>query len=432
MHSNARKRVGARAHRLAWVGAILLLAGAGLTRTAVAQEDLWVPELPLTRDCGTSARAVGMGGAYIAISDDAAALRFNPAGLARVQRIELSGTLTDRARDIDTRYYRTPRQSRLSRTGISSAGIVYPFPTYRGSLVAAVGYARPWPFDLEYARYGSAGAGAVPLREEILEERSLGEWSFGMAVDAGPTLSLGFRTSWIHGSRYQDWLFQDAGNDIHDILDVTIDGFTASLGAMSRVGPARLGLVVDLPRWLTMSGSVRDALLEEDFKVDQNLTLPFSVGFGAALPVRRLLLAGDARFTDWTQIDYLGPQRYTDPQSGLRRFAYERTWDLHLGAEYLLDLARPAGLRLRAGWAYEPVPYRVLFEEIDAQGDPVYRPAAFDPQRSSLAIGAGILAGESLTLDAAFTYSSWKRTGLHLTEDEAEKRLLVSAAFRLE
>jgi hypothetical protein len=213
---------------------------------------------------------------------------------------------------------------------------------------------------------------------------------------------------------------------------VTIDGFTASVGALSRLGAARLGLVVDLPRWLVLDGSVHDAVADEDFIVDENLTLPFSVGLGAALPVRRLLLAGDARFTDWTQIDYAGPQRYTDPETGLRRFAYDRTWDFHLGAEYLVDLPRLAGLRLRAGWAYEPVPYRVLLEEIDADGNPVYQPASFDPQRSSFSVGAGILAGESLTLDAAFTYSSWSRAGRHLVEDEAEKRLLVSAAFRLE
>jgi hypothetical protein len=395
---------------------------------AVAQEDLWVPELPLTRDAGTSARALGMGGTYIAISDDAAALRYNPAGLARVQRIELSGTLTDRSRHIETTYFGSPQESRLSRTRISALGIVYPFPTYRGSLVAGLGYASPWPFDLEYARQG--GQGATAVEEQILEQGSVGEWSFGLAVDASPTLSLGFRTSWIHGSRFQDWAYRDTYGQIHDELDVTLDGFTASFGALSRMGTARIGMVVDLPRWIVLKGAIHDDIEQQDFTVDESLTLPFSVGLGAAVPVRRLLLAGDARFTDWSQIDNQGPLRYWE--GGRRRFAYQRTWELHAGAEYLIDLIRPAGVRLRAGWAWEPLPYRVLLEEITEAGDPVYRTAHFDPDRSSLSLGLGVLAGESLTLDAAFIFDSWKRTGVNLSEKESEKRLLVSAAFRLD
>jgi hypothetical protein len=424
-----------RARRIGFglAGALLAVAvGAGV---ALAQESVWVPELPLTRDCGTSARAIGMGGAYLAISDDVAALRYNPAGLARVQRVELSGTLTDRSRDIETRYAGTPLDGSFSRTRVSALGIVYPFPTYRGSLVAALGHTNPWPFDMEYARTGTTVTGGTPLHEEILEENGLGEWSFGLGVDASPTLSLGFRATWLHGDRFQDWLFQDANHSIHDILDVTLDGFTASFGALNRIGPAHLGLTVDLPRWITMKGDIHDAVSDETFAVDEKMTLPFSAGLGTAVPWGSLLVAGDARFTDWTQIDYYGPMRYTDPNTGMRRFAYARTWDLHLGVEYLLDFIQTTGVRVRAGWASEPLPYRVLFEELeDTGGDviPVYRAAEFDPQRTTWSLGLGVLAGESLTIDAAFTTGSWKRTGLHLSEKETERRLLVTAAFRLD
>jgi hypothetical protein len=428
--------IGLRLRRTGIRLAGVLLAAATGAGIALAQESPWAPELPLTRDCGTSARALGMGGAYLAISDDAAALRYNPAGLARVQRIELSGTLTDRSRDIETRYAGYPLESSLSRTHVSALGVVYPFPTYRGSLVAAFGYTYPWPFDLEYARAAASGTEEAPLQEQILEEGGLGEWSFGMAVDAGPNLSLGFRTTWLHGNRFQDWVYQDATHSIHDVLDVDLDGFTASFGALNRFGPVHLGLTIDLPRWIDMHGEIHDTVLDEIIAVDEEMTLPFSVGLGTAVPRGSLLLAGDARFTDWTQIDYYGPLRYTDPVTGQRRYAYERTWDFHLGAEYLLDFIHAAGVRVRAGWAYEPIPYQVLMEELEDtnQGDvlPVYRPADVDPQRMTWSVGLGVLAGESLTIDAAFTSGSWERTGLHLSEKETERRVLVSAAFRLE
>ncbi len=41
-----------------------------------------------------SARALGLGGAYIAVSDDASAININPAGLSQIENVELSGIYT--------------------------------------------------------------------------------------------------------------------------------------------------------------------------------------------------------------------------------------------------------------------------------------------------------------------------------------------------
>jgi hypothetical protein len=45
-------------------------------------------EMVVGNDAGVGARAMGMGGAYTAVSDDAAAIYYNPAGLAQMRRIE--------------------------------------------------------------------------------------------------------------------------------------------------------------------------------------------------------------------------------------------------------------------------------------------------------------------------------------------------------
>ncbi|MCK4412125.1 MAG: hypothetical protein KAY32_01140 [Candidatus Eisenbacteria sp.] len=416
-----------------------LLCATGGVFSAWGQADVWVPELPQTHDYVSNARVLGMGGAYLAVSDDIAALRYNPAGLARVQRVEFSGSISDLGRDIKTTYYGTAAQSSLTRTRVSELGFVYPFPTYRGSMVIALGYAAPWPLDREYCRRGTTtGAEPRTIQEDIFEEGQIGEWSFGYAIDVSPTLSLGFRTSYIQGNRKQDWVYADPllETDIHDVLDVDIDGFTASLGALTRLGGwGRLGLVIDLPQWITLDGTVLDAPFDETYVIDEEMTLPFSVGIGvsaAALP--RLLLAADARFTDWTQIDYDGPMRYYEGDR--RQLAYERVWDLHLGAEYLLDVAELPGLRLRAGFAYAPVAYRILLEDLtsDNQGyaAPVYQPADFDPDRYTVSVGLGVLIEQSMTIDVAYAHSEFAREGLNLAEDLSEQRILLSASFRLE
>ena len=43
---------------------------------------------------GVGARAMAMGGAYTAVSDDYAALYYNPAGMGQIRRTALSGTLS--------------------------------------------------------------------------------------------------------------------------------------------------------------------------------------------------------------------------------------------------------------------------------------------------------------------------------------------------
>lgn len=418
--------------RIGW-GIIMLLgaiSGAFLPAQGQALE-YW--ELPMTRDSGICARALGMGGAYLALSDDCAALRYNPAGLAQVKRIEFAGSVTDVHREIATTADGTRQRGSVSRTRVALLGFAYPFPTYQGSMVIAFGYCAPWIEDRVNRRWHlyTDGTGV----EETFEEGTVGEWSFGYALDVARNLSLGFRASFINGSYYREsTLYFNNQFDARLSNDYDVHGFTGSLGALARAGDrVRLGFVIDLPRWVHM----HPTQITEDGWIYQlpseDLTYPFSAAMGVAFSLRNLLLAADARFTDWAQIDYEGPYRYTDT-SGTHD-VYRRTWNLNLGAEYLLDLAG-AGLRLRAGFAYEPVPYQILLQEFIQGDDPsddrfIYTEADFDPHRHYFSFGAGMLIQESTTIDAAFTIGSHKREITDLGEDHDERRLLLTAAFRL-
>jgi hypothetical protein len=417
-------------HTRSWLaGLVAMAAAACATPAVVAQQDVWVPELPMTQDSGTSARALGLGGAYLALSDDAAALRYNPAGLARVSRIEFSGGVIDRNVKWTTTDHGRESQASEPHTRVSNLGFVYPFPTYRGSMVIALGYHVPYMIDRKYVRSGPRTG--TDLDEAIYEEGSVGEWSFGYAVDVSPSLALGFRTTLLSGSYFQDWTFRNAFYDEHNTTDSNVSGYTFSLGAQARLGRwGRLGLVMDLPRWVKLQTDLTDAY-DVKTSVDEDLTLPFSFGAGLSATMQRLLLTGDLRLTDWTQIDYQGPMRYTD-EAGRRELAYRRTLDLHMGAEYLLDISGGGGLRLRAGVAREPDPYTVVFTDITEPGDPVYFGAQHDPERLYFTGGVGVLFEESLAIDAAFATGRFAREGGQVKEEVAERRLLVSAGFRLD
>ncbi len=408
---------------------LMVLCLWALASRVSAQQDLWVPELPMTRDVGTHARALGLGGAYLALSDDAAALRYNPAGLARVTRIEFSGGLIDRHVEHTNKDAGREARADMTRTRVSSLGFVYPFPTYRGSMVIGLGYSLPYIMDREYVRSGPRATRDVD--ETVFDEGSVGEWSFGYAVDVSPILSLGFRATWISGSFFQDWTFENEYFDVHSVVETDVTGYTGSLGAMARLGQwGRLGMTLDLPRWINMETEQTDAEGEPLF-AEEEMTLPFSFGGGLAAFWRRLMVTADVRFTDWTQIDYEGPMRYL-AQDGRRELAYRRTVELHVGAEYLLDIQPGAGLRLRGGFAYEPVPYDVVFTDISAAAEPVYAAADYDPQRTYFTAGLGVLLEQSLTADIAFATGSFTREGGGVSEQVDERRILLTAGFRLQ
>jgi hypothetical protein len=67
--------------------------------TAFSQFDDTPVELQETNYFGMGARAMGMGGSYVAVSEDVAAMFYNPAGLVQVRRPELAGGLSVDTRD---------------------------------------------------------------------------------------------------------------------------------------------------------------------------------------------------------------------------------------------------------------------------------------------------------------------------------------------
>ena len=418
------------------VGAVIVSASLIGIGSPQAQEDLWVPDLPLTRNTGVSARALGMGGAYLAISDDGAALRHNPAGLTRIRRIEFAGSFIDRAIDMKTTDHGSQGIAEMTKMRIAGLSFVYPFPTYRGSMVMGLGYHVPHILDRNYVRAGETSEGW--REEELFDEGTVGEWSFGLAIDFTPEVSLGFRLTRIYGSRFRDWRFENAEVTPawHETNDLTVSGYTASGGALIQILPTtQLGLVLDLPRWL--HNEVETTYEDGSIGVaEDDMTLPFSLGAGVASHLKNLLLTADVRMTDWTQIDYEGPMRYVD-ESGQRQQAYRRTWDIHVGAEYLLDLSDELPLRLRAGFAMEPVPYEAVFEDIDFpspedEGVPVYSEGTFDPNRRYFTFGAGTLLAQSMTIDIAYATGTFTREGGTLVEKEDERRVMMTAGFRLQ
>ena len=131
---------------------IAVIAAALMFSSASAQEEIF----SLGMQLGVGARAIAMGGAYTALGGDYSASLWNPAALADIRRVEVYGTLSYLSRGNEfslsptTSFSNSLSKSDENFTNLSTFGIAYPLPTYRGSLVFSFGYNRVKSLDSNF------------------------------------------------------------------------------------------------------------------------------------------------------------------------------------------------------------------------------------------------------------------------------------------
>lgn len=89
---------------------------------------------------GSSPRAIGMGNAFVSMSDDGAGMFYNPAGIALVRRFELDAGFKYGFYNNRTTFFGKQVQSNSSVADIDNFGVLIPIPTLRGSFVVGASY----------------------------------------------------------------------------------------------------------------------------------------------------------------------------------------------------------------------------------------------------------------------------------------------------
>lgn len=179
---------------------------------------------------GSSARALGMGNSYIAQSDEFSGVYFNPAGLGLMRNFEFSGSLEHNGISNSVDFFNNSTKSSQNNTSFSNIGFVYPLPTFRGSMVFAIGYNKVKDFNkimkfsgfnpnstyirdltsvnddliyelyLSYPTYDADNnytGDTTPLQNrldqsgEITEKGDIGAWSFAGSVEMVKGLFIG-------------------------------------------------------------------------------------------------------------------------------------------------------------------------------------------------------------------------------------------------
>ncbi|MFQ5798982.1 MAG: OmpP1/FadL family transporter [Bacteroidota bacterium] len=434
-----------------------------------------------TLGVGVGGRALGMGNAFTAVSDDYTAIFWNPAGLAQIRRNEFSAGISHLGFDNRSTFFGSQRNFSNNKTSLDNVGVVYPLPTRRGNAVVALGYNRSNEFatalsfdgfnpsssivpslfrsdttrDIAFLLALEGEDGSTPIQSNVrqfgtvLEAGGINRWTAAGAIDVASDLSVGLSLNFLTGSyRFTRNYTEEDSRNIHTMfpfdfdaleLDNTVDadivGFTAKFGLHYRKEPVKLGLAVKTPSWFdvqerfsTSGRSFFDDGFSSSARIngttDYNVATPFVFSAGAALTLMGLTISGDADFTDWTQMEFRDATPELEGMNIQIKEIFKSTVNWRLGAEYELQ---PLGLRLRSGFIMNRSPYR---------GDP----SSFN--QKFVTGGLGLNVDDMVFVDAAYARGWWKTfrvnyvdpfspTGVSRTDEDVNTdNFLLTVSFR--
>jgi len=431
--------------------ALALMLGTPYTARSQILAGLALEKLGILYTPGTGARPMAMGGAYTAVSDDAFALLYNPAGLAEMRRKEIAIGIHHRSDEITNTYLRLSAAQSNSHASLGHIAAVYPYPTYRGSFVLAFGVFQAGTSNLESVK--NAYLSDIPATAEntYVQSGTIYQYHVGFGFDLSPRLALGASfVLWDESVDFIDRIdYADADSAAawKDDVKMDLDGVSFNVGLLMRLTErVRAGFSFTSPAWLsydgdgitTYSGTYAAGggwTTDPDYAIiEDEYTLPMKFTAGLALRLLDVTLAADLSYTDYSQTKYNGLAITSELDPGMKHVLTE-SWNVRLGAEVTLP---QAPVRFRAGFAYVPLELTTI-EEISyiAEDWPRSIIADFEAQRERkfFTFGVGGLIDRVLTLDLGVVIGGYEKVTTDrpttiLTEERSITEIVLSGAYR--
>ncbi len=250
-----------------------------------------------------SARALGLGNSYTALSDDAAGIGYNPAGLGFIKKLEVAGSLKYDNFSNTSTFFGNNTEYSNSNTGISQAAFIFPFPTMRGSFVVGLSYDESNNFngaqsfngfnngdssyiqhltttDIPFDLYLTDDNGITKIKGKlnqsgtVLEDGNTKDFGISAAVEMYKNFFVGGTLSIVSGNfKYNRDYYEDDTKGYYDndtlapgvaytrdfrsfnlnsVLDWEISGYDFKLGMIYQTKFARIGATIQFPKSMTI------------------------------------------------------------------------------------------------------------------------------------------------------------------------------------
>ena len=221
---------------------VMLTPGLGISQTS---QEAHVSGSP--NPVGSGARALGMGGAFIGVADDATAASWNPGGLIQLETPEISMVVSFDQLYEDRDFSQNPGASGkygLSLYDLNYLSVAYPFEFLEKNMVVSLNYQtlynfnKKYNYDYQYSNRVSSheDLNPIPLVTLVIDtttitqgdrltdfdsEGYLKALSPAIAIQVTPSFSLGVTLNYYHpelGSKWKTSYF----DKLNGTLDIDV------------------------------------------------------------------------------------------------------------------------------------------------------------------------------------------------------------------
>jgi len=320
---------------------------------------------------GSGARAMGMGGAFIATADDATAASWNPGGLIQLEKPEISTVYSYFYRTEDKKYTTGSETSGKDSTDdfkLNYLSAVWPFSFNNRNMVLSLNYQHLYDFNHKWQYLKSIASGSSLF--DYTQQGDLYALGIALCSEITHDFSLGVTVNWwgdfVYQSqweqRYETLSHLTIGGinfiDSHSRIEhYEFKGYNTNIGLLWEISQAwRAAGIIKTPFKADIDYTLSD---EQIYRSDLKLQMPLSFGLGIAWhPSDLLTLSGDLFSTQWDDFFLESPSGVKiSPITGKRvenSNIKSATW-LRVGVEYLLEGQKHI-IPLRAGLFYDPAP----------------------------------------------------------------------------
>ena len=412
-----------------------LLATWGVTLNSAFAQQLQRIEISSSLNpVGSGARALGMGGAFISVADDATAASWNPGGLIQLETPEVSVVSAYFDRTEDNHFGINSEASgdqSISENRINYLSAAYPFTLFDHNMIVSVNYQNLYDFTREWGFPLMQESERLYTREDIdfKQEGSLSALGIAYCMQVTPQFSFGLTLNFWEDGVYENKWEQTTrqsgsgtyvGNsftfDSTSYDKYSFDGFNVNLGVLWNVSSKiTLGAVLKTPfeADLRHESVFAYSIVFPDYPSanstasltsveDETLDMPMSYGLGVSYRFSdRFIASADIYRTEWDDFVLTDAQgNRTSPITGnpVSESNIDPTHQVRIGTEYLL-IKPEYVIPVRAGIFYDPAP---------AEGSP--------DDYFGFSLGSGIAYGRFI-FDIAYQYRFGNDVGTSMLQN---------------
>ena len=351
------------------------------------------------------ARAVGMGGAFVAQASDPSAIYFNPAGLAFQNGINVLGGASLIMPSNTFKGLNPIRSTEVSTVAKVFTPITL-YGTYKinDDIVVGLGIYNPFGLGTEWPDlWGFNNYADIYQGSAYAVKTNIQTWYFNPSVGykINDQLSVGLGMSYVYGSvsMSRGIPFSSTLNGTMN-LDGTGNGFNINFGAIYKpIEGLSVGLSYRFKTNIDFSGDVKFTDIPTAYKTifpggtgKATLPMPGNLYIGAAYELTpELTIEGDLQFVQWSAYKELKIEitPVTIMQgTNIAVKNWDDTYLLHGGLEYKCD----ADLTLRGG----------LVLDLTPQPPSKVEPMLPDADRIDITCGVGYKVNEKISVDLSY------------------------------